>query len=233
MITKSKLIPAAFAALMLTTAIAGVGNALAAENKTTAVQTAATEKAANAVDTALNANENKQLMKTVDEAYKGLREIRAARLAIFNGSPDAATKLVDAAKSDMQVAKDSMKDFQIAEITPSLKDDAYIPFDASMSLAEGFVPTADKQPTLQKANEHIAKGEHKQAAEVLKLAKIDVTFTGAFIPAVSSLQHVDDAAKLLSEKKYYEANLALKAVEDSVVLKSFGLDEVPAQGLAG
>ncbi len=110
--------------------------------------------------------------------------------------------------------------------------DAYIPFDTSMALAEGFVPDEAKKAALIKANEHLAKGEKAHAVDALKLANIDVSVSAALIPAASSLKHVDDAVKLLSEKKYYEANLALKAVEDSVLVETYDINTLPAQGTA-
>jgi Ser-tRNA(Ala) deacylase AlaX len=108
--------------------------------------------------------------------------------------------------------------------------DAYIPFDTSMALAEGFVPDEAKQAALTKANTHLEKGEKANAVEALKLANIDVSVSAAMIPAAISLKHVEDAVKLLSEKKYYEANLALKAVEDSVLVETYDINAIPAQG---
>lgn len=37
----------------------------------------------------------------------------------------------------------------------------------------------------------------------------------------------DDATKMIGEGKYYEANLALKAAEDSVVIETYAIDAVP------
>ena len=42
-----------------------------------------------------------------------------------------------------------------------------------------------------------------------------------------------DAVKLMGEKKYYEANLALKAVEDSIIVERYDVDGVPVQGKKG
>ncbi|WP_339763240.1 YfdX family protein [uncultured Hoeflea sp.] len=230
--TKSRILTTAMAALLATAPIIGATYARAADTtKAATEQTAAKET--KAVDAQLNASEDKAIIKTMNEAYKALREIHAARLAIFNGTPEAATNFVNLAQADLQTASEKMKDYEVDKITPTLTDDAYIPFDTSMALSEGFMPTPEKQATLAKANEHLAKGDHKKAVDVLKLANIDVTISGAFIPVKASLSHVADASKLITEKKYYESNLALKAVEDSIVMQSFGIDEVPAQGVAG
>lgn len=174
--------------------------------------------------------EEKALLKTVDEAYKAMREVRAARLAIFNGQVDVATNLVKDAATDMQAAQASLPTHAIKGRKAPDAEDAYLPIDASMTLAEGFVPSAEKQATIDEANQHLANGDGEKAAEVLKLAKIDVTISTALIPAKAGLAHIQDAAKLMGEQKYYEANLALKAAESLVVIDSYSLDAVPRQG---
>jgi hypothetical protein len=42
-----------------------------------------------------------------------------------------------------------------------------------------------------------------------------------------------DAEKLIGEAKFHEANVALKAFEDGIVVRTFGLQEIPAQGASG
>ncbi|MCW2310054.1 YfdX family protein [Rhodobium gokarnense] len=213
----------ALAALPVIAATAGYAADQKAAEATT--KAAGADAVAAALDT-----KDKKIIKTVDEAYRGVREVRAARLAIFNGTPDVATEFVDKAATDLKTAQSSMKDFAVATTKKAAEGDAYLPFDSSLTLAEGFVPTADKAETVKKANEHLAKGDHKKAAEVLREGRIDVTVSAALIPAKASLDHVKDAVKLLGEKKYYEANLALKAVEDSVLVESYSIDGVPQQG---
>ena len=39
-------------------------------------------------------------------------------------------------------------------------------------------------------------------------------------------KEIDTAAKLIGERKYYEANLTLKKVEDAVVIETFVTDAV-------
>ncbi|MCG6860682.1 MAG: YfdX family protein, partial [Chromatiaceae bacterium] len=65
------------------------------------------------------------------------------------------------------------------------------------------------------------------AIEALKLAEIDVAVTASMIPVKFAKEHIDQAAKLVGERKYYEANLALKAVDDEVVVQTFAIDAVP------
>ncbi|ASJ75674.1 YfdX family protein [Granulosicoccus antarcticus] len=194
---------------------------------------AATETTATEAEKIASSNEAKpSLIKTVDEAYKALQEIRGARMAIFNGSPEQAVKLTGEARTDLAAANDSMQENALATQKKVDDNETYIPFDTSMSLAEGFVPDEAKQAALTKANEHLAKGEKQHAVEALKLGNIDVAVSAAMIPASNSLKHVDEAVKLLNEKKYYEANLALKAVEDSVLIETYDINSIPVQGVA-
>ncbi len=187
-------------------------------------------KPADAVAAATQSKSDGALLKTVDEAYKALREIRAARLAIFNGQAEQASKFVADAQKDLAAAKALVPTHAIKDKKTPQAGDSYLPIDTSLTLAEGFKATPEKQTAIGKANEHLSKGDHKQAVEVLKAANIDITVSAALIPTQASLAHVADAAKLMGEKKYYEANIALKAVEDSIIIVSYSLDDVPKQG---
>lgn len=173
---------------------------------------------------------DKAIIKTVDEAFHAIRKVQAARLAIFNGLTDDAARLVNEAKADMQKAKANAKDFAIKTNKSETNGEIYIPFDTSLTLEEGFKPTTEKQTAINKANEHLAKGEHKHAIKVLKTANIDVTIVAAMIPVNASLQHLDDASMLINEKKFYEANLVLKAIQDSVTVDGYSIEAVPEQG---
>ncbi len=221
---------------LLTLTIAGIlgsapfllsGNALAETTKA-----GNDNNATEAVIAASTDADEASFIKTVDEAYKALEEIRGARMALFNGAPEEAVKLTGEAHTDLVKAKDAMHEHALMTQKKTDDNDAYIPFDTSMALAEGFVPDEDKKAVLTKANEHLAKGEKAHAVEALKLANIDVSVSAAMIPAASSLKHVDEAVTLLSEKKYYEANLALKAVEDSVLIETYDINTIPVQGAA-
>jgi hypothetical protein len=170
------------------------------------------------------------IIKTVDEAMQGLRQIHAARLAIFNGDTDVALKHVTAAEVDFTAIEQAINTHQVAPTTPNNKTDAYIPFDMTVGLAEGFVPSEEMTGKLREAGQQFEQGNHKRAIEVLRLANIDVTVSASLLPAKATLAHVKDAIKLIEAKKYYEANLALKALEDSVVFESYSADTVPTQG---
>lgn len=237
--TRSKIAMLALSALMSTSALAVVTPSFAdtttnppaaTTTPTAATPATATPAPKDAVAKVSEKANDDAIIKTVDEAYKAMREVQAARLAIFNGSTDQADKFVAEAKNNMRDAQTQAKDFAIKTQKPAADGDAYIPFDTSISLSEGFKPTAEKQASLDKANAHLAKGEHKEAVEVLKAANVDVTISAAMIPANASVSHINDAVNLISQKKYYEANLALKAVQDSVIIDAYSADGIPTQG---
>ena len=107
----------------------------------------------------------------------------------------------------------------------------YLPFDTSISLFEGFVPQAEHQQALQQAGKQMQRGDQKGAADALHLADIELSVSAAMIPAKSSLDQVRQADELIGQQKWQEANLALKAVEDSIVVGSWDYSGVPDQGV--
>lgn len=218
----------ALVTLAMASTLAPLNGAIAA-NQEPSAQT--TDTAVTIPDAVAKATQKDQgaFIKTADEAFKALREVRAARIAIFNGDTDNALKFVTDAKSDMEAAKALIPTHGIKSEQAPNKDDFYIPFDTSIRLSEGFVPTDEKSEAISKANEHLAKGEQKQAQDVLKLANIEVAVSAALIPAETSVEHLQDASRLLDQHKYYEANLALKALEDTVLVESYAIDGIPTQ----
>lgn len=228
--TRKTILTLALASAMGSAPLLMTGTAFAAETEAQTIDKTAVE---DAVVKASTDAEEANFIKTVDEAYKAIREIRAARIAIFNGTPEEAAKFADEAQKDLKVAQDSLTEHALMTKQGTEAGNGYVPFDASMSLAEGFVPSDEKSSALEKANEHLSAGKKTEAVAALKLANIDVSVSAALLPAAKSLQHVEDAVKLIKEKKYYEANLALKAVEDSVIIESFDINTIPVQGQKG
>ena len=103
-----------------------------------------------------------------------------------------------------------------------------VAIDGQLSLADDFVMTPEKKVHVDKANESFKKGDHTTGLQELRLGAIDVNYTRWWIPIAPAEAHLDQAIKLANESKYYEANLALKAVEDSVTLDSISFSDLPA-----
>jgi hypothetical protein len=168
----------------------------------------------------------KDLIKVSEDALLSMRDLHTARLAIFNGQPDRARTYVDAAMTRISAAvKDADK--YALEIKAPPEEDIYIPYDASFMVMDTYEPTKENAKSIAKANEHLHKGEKKQAIEALKLGKVDVGISTGLIPVQLAKTHIEQAAKFLAESKYYEANLVLKAVDDAVVVQTFAIDETP------
>lgn len=169
-----------------------------------------------------------QAIRTMAEAYDAMQSVHAARLAIFNGDTDSATKMVTQAKSDFDTASKSASQYAVQSSKSSAGNkETYLPFDSSISLVEGYMPSAEKQPAIDQANQHLAKGDSQKAVETLKDANVEVTVSAALIPLDKSMSNIGDAQKLMSDGKYYEANLALKAVEDLIFVDAYSVDGMP------
>jgi hypothetical protein len=181
-------------------------------------------------ETATTAVSPSQIMKTSSEVYSALRDVRAARMAIFDGDTKAASSLVASAAKGFDAAGSQIANLGIENGKDNADSTTYVPFETALGLAEDFVPTADDTTTLQQANDHLTKGDQKQAAEVLKSADISVTVTAAMVPIDKSVARARDAETLMGQGKYYEANLALKDIEDSIMVEAYALDSIPAQG---
>ncbi|MEZ5473945.1 MAG: YfdX family protein [Steroidobacteraceae bacterium] len=193
-----------------------------------------------AADTAPSAPpraEQKALQQFSAAGNTAMMDVRSARFAIFNGQPDIAIKLIASAKDALVRAdKDAptlttttkmMVGGKTIGTTTQTGDVKRVPFDGQLLLADNFVATPEKAAHISKANEHLRNGDHAKALEELRLGEIDVNYTRFWIPITASQKHLEQAAKLAGDGKFYEANLALKAIEDSVTADSISLSELP------
>ena len=175
------------------------------------------------------------ILQLSEDGLKALRAIYATRLAIFEGQPKEAEKLLGQAKAALgEAAKTAEK---LAFKSKKAYTGTLIPIDAQLALADDFVLTPEKAAKIAKVNEHLKKGENKQAVEILRDAGIYLNLTAVLLPLEPTTSAVEKAAKLIGEDKYYEANLALKAAEDGVIVDSQSfmewLEAVPAQTRKG
>ena len=116
--------------------------------------------------------------------------------------------------------------------TESTKPIAWLPVDGQLTLADDFVATPQKASAVSDANKTLAKGDQKGAVEKLKLAGVDVNFTMAVVPLSKTAANVDQAAKLLDQGKYYEANAILKQTEDGMRFEIVDATAVPQKSAA-
>ena len=219
------------AVALATTAVLGSCAALAAE------QPSAGSAATTNQTTAATENANNELGKLSADGRKALRDVRMARLAIFDGQADQAKKYVDEAKASITKAKTDDTAYMKAEAAlkppagvgqrnatqgagdkpvQSATPTAWLPVDGGLTLGEDFVATPTKAAGVAKANDQLKKGDHKQAMETLKLSEINVAFVMEVAPLDKTISGIDTAAQLIDSGKYYEGNQALKGVEDGI-----------------
>ena len=177
------------------------------------------------------------LVKFSQAGLTAIEAIRLARVAIFMGDPNGAKGLLNQAKISLETAAKDAPKFDI-KTTMSVRGKVLengaqevaarlVPVDGHIVLADDFVLTPEKKAHIAKANEHIKKGESKQAFDEFRLADIDVNYIREWMPIASAQKHLDDAINLMHEDKYYEASMALRAIEDSVTTDSATMVEVP------
>ena len=216
----NRLIAAAMAGLMASTSLGALAaNAQAAD---ATAQQKAPEKAAYTTQ--------KQLLKTADEALETVTNVHQARMALFEDETDLAQKHIGAAIKALTAGETDLKQLLIADTDKRDAKPEYLPFDMSMMLTDRFEATAEKKAALEKAGGLMKSGEQDAAIEVLRLASVDLDISAALLPQDVSMTHLKAAADMVKSGRYFEANRELKAIEDSIVVRTFGIDAIPVQG---
>ena len=211
------------AALAITTMLGGAAYAAEQAAKPAVASETAAQKA---VDTDVG-----KLSKDGTQAF---RDMHLARIAIFDADPTQAKDLIGKAQAALTKAKSDDAVFMKAEAdlkAPTDKTDAkadtkagtkaastekvaWLPIDAQLTLGEDFVATPQKAAAVTDANKSLQKGDKQAALQKLKLADIDVNFTVAVLPLDKTAADVNQAATLIDQGKYYEANALLKTTEN-------------------
>lgn len=181
-------------------------------------------------ETAAPYQTQKAMLKTADEAMSALNDAHGARLALFDNDIETAKTRLSKALSQFRNAEGDAKTLAMTDTENPSTEARFLPFDMSMALSETFQPSDQNTEALQKAGELMQSGKEDDAAEVLRAASIDVNVSAAMLPVTQTGDQLQEAQKLVDEGKYFEANLALKSIEDSVILRSFSIDAIPQQG---
>ena len=172
----------------------------------------------------------KEMLKTADEALTAITGAHAARMALFDNDIEAAKTQLSQAHSQFLNAEKDASTLSVADTENPSAEAKYLPFDMSMALTEDFKPTDQNKEVLKNASELMQSGKQDNAAEVLRAADIEVNVSAAMLPVSATGASFDQAQKLVDEGKYFEANLALKSIEDSVIVRNFSIDAIPVQG---
>jgi hypothetical protein len=185
----------------------------------------------------------RDLTKMSHDGFAAIRAIHGARIAIFNGETKLVEEMLDKAKKDLDAAtKDAVAFAEDVKVEDhGKKEDKksannktdktdkmdLIPINCEIAIADTFVPTPEKKTHIEKANAHLKSGHSKAAIEELQLGEIDVSYTVMLLPLEATKKRVADAEGFAKEHKYYEANLALKAAEESIIIDSVDLIGTP------
>ncbi|MCJ2034642.1 YfdX family protein [Methylobacterium sp. J-068] len=168
--------------------------------------------------------------KTDDAVYmKAESALKGAAAKPAAATASAATPAPAAAASTPAAATSA------PATTPAAQPTAWLPVDGQLTLGEDFLATPAKTSAVADANKSLEKGDRKAAIEKLKLADVDVNFVLAVVPLTQTTSDVDQAATLISQGKYYEANAALKKAEDGLrfdVVDVVGLPKAAAKAPA-
>ena len=210
---KSKLGTVLLVALMASTSVASLSHANTDAKPAYATQT--------------------QMLRLSEEARTAISSAQAARLELFNNNPEGAKAAVDRGIGALEAAQETMKTVVIPGTDAADAKAEYLPFDSNMSLAETFTVTPEKEAALGKAKGMFEANSPDKAIDVLREASVDVMVSTALLPGNATLTELRNAQKLIADGKYFEANVALKSIEDSVVVRSFGIDAIPVQGVTG
>lgn len=165
------------------------------------------------------------------DGYNVMRDIRATRVAIFNGDADSAKKFVELAKADLDKTKKDEDRIEHKKTGENVTQD-WVAIDGQVVVADNFVATPEKTKHIASGNQKIKEGKSREAIQELKLAEVDVGFTRVLMPLAETQVHVDVAAEQIQSGAYYEANLALKAAEDGLNIETVMLLETPKPGTA-
>ena len=165
------------------------------------------------------------------DGYNAMREIRATRVAIFNGDADSAKKFIKLAQTDLDKTKRDEDRIEHKKTGENVSQD-WVAIDGQVVLADNFVATPEKTKHVANGNQKIKEGKSHEAIQELKLAEVDVGFTRVLMPLAETQVHVDVAAEQIQSGAYYEANLALKAAEDGLNIETVMLLESPKSATA-
>ncbi|MEZ5702801.1 MAG: YfdX family protein [Burkholderiaceae bacterium] len=171
---------------------------------------------------AKRANPERLAMKLSEDGFNTMRDIRMARIAIFEGDTQNATNFVAQANQSLNAV-----DKAAAKETAQVKDDL-LPIDGQIVVADNFIDTPAKRQHIGKANEHLKKGQPEMAQDELRLAEVDASFSRVLMPVDATRRHLNAAETLLKSDRFYEANLALKAAEDGLLVDTVAMSDLPA-----
>jgi len=229
-----------------------VGTAASWTNSVMAADSANAEESNTPEKAAENAADP-ELVRLSQDAGVTMQDVQGARLALFNGQTARARVYLDAAAARVAQAVEEASDYALNKDAKA-GEDMMVPFDASLTLAEALSPKAGAEGAAQagakagdgagnaadansnaetpaaplaKANRHLQAGDTEQALEDLQVREYDVLLAASIVPVKFAQAQIDSAVELMDEGDFYAAGLALKHLEDAVVVNTVVLEAPP------
>ena len=162
------------------------------------------------------------------DGFEAMRNVRAARVALFNGDTEHAKAYVRQAQQALTKAATDEK----AAGTNRSGDPNLISIDGQLVVGEGYIGSPDKAAHLNRGERHLKDGNTQEAIEQLKLTEEDIGYTRLLMPLKETRSHVEDADRMMQKGDYFDANLALKSAEEGLAVETVMLVEVPKQANA-
>jgi hypothetical protein len=168
------------------------------------------------------------LVKISEDTMLSMRDINDARLALFNGQLESARTEVDAALTRINTAVNEAEEYALDVKAPK-QDDWYVPFDTSVTMVDTYERNDGKADAAKdQAAKQTQSGAKSDATDLFKLSEVDFAVSAGLVPVKFAQQQIVDAARLIDKGEYFEANMALKAVDDAIVVQTVAVDDEPA-----
>lgn len=174
------------------------------------------------------------------QGQQAFMDVVAARQDLFEAHVDQAKQQLGAAESALQSAQTDKtaylksasdlrgQDGKLMQVAAQdAKATSWLPIWSGMALRDDYVATPAKNQAVAQANEKIQQGDTKAAGEILKVAGVDVDYSTAVLPAQETLDLVHRANQELAHEQYWQANLTLKQVRNSLRYDNANVDVTP------
>lgn len=195
-----------------------------------------TEVAINATIAAVNSAQGtikqEALVKIAQQGFDAVNTIQQAREDLFEGMIDESQKLLESANN---LLKSDSIEWALYTKTPTktqdikgkeiLKDEQYIIINSSLTLAEDFIPNDEQQMKLQEAGKKFNDGDEKGGIEAFQSANVTLNEMIILLPLKSAQAALETARNQYKNKQYFEANLTLKGIVESLVADSITVVE--------
>ena len=171
-----------------------------------------------AVEAGMTTAGRNALTRAAQKTTEAMLEVRAARVAVFNGALDEGRDLTTLAKQSLEDAQTALHVYRRVEgggEGEDLRRD-WVPFDTSII---GYVDIDSDQEALRALDEasvDLARGKALSAVEAVSEVGGGASITTAYLPVGSSIELLEEARSLIEDERYHDANMALKSVESSV-----------------